>query len=753
MALVRPASSSYALRLLSLRARQWHLARKLTAILILCSIGAGIATYAALNGSFGTENQYDLIQKFLVLDIILLLALGATVGASGVRLWQARQQGAAGSRLHLRLVILFSVIAVAPAIVVAVVSFLFFNYAVVATFNAPIKTALHDSMQAAEAYLIEHRTTITGDATAMAADLNRQAPQLLLDPSGLTKVLQAQVAFRALDEAMIIDPSNGAILSRAGFAFSTQLENMSSVAIERALSGEVAILTGANDDRVRALVRLDNLGGVLLAIGRFVDPNVLAHIERTRVSVKTYDTLETERSRFEIFFILIFAVISLLVLFAAILAGLFIANRLVRPIGYLISASRDVAMGNLSARVPSVRGSDEIGTLSRAFNRMTDRLQSQQKELIEANTQLDFRRRFTEAVLEGVSVGVIGLDQEGRIDFPNRVASNLLEIDLMATRGKKLEKVLPEIKGFLKEARQRGGRGFEKQIVLSRQGGQRTFFVRITTEREDGAVKGYVATFDDITELLSAQRIAAWADVARRLAHEIKNPLTPIQLSAERLKRKYLKQISEDSDAFTTCTDTIVRHVGDIGRMIDEFSAFARMPTATMKMEDLSEVVRHSVFLQRVAHAGITFEVKLPAEPVSLWCDARQLRQALTNLLQNAIDSIDGREGESLPAGYISAIVDMSATTATLTIEDNGKGFPQVGRERLTEPYVTTRTKGTGLGLAIVKKIMEDHHGTLTLDDRPGGGARIVLHFMDRLKTTNAKDDQETEKKITIHGA
>ncbi|MEZ5648576.1 MAG: PAS domain-containing sensor histidine kinase [Alphaproteobacteria bacterium] len=609
-------------------------------------------------------------------------------------------------------------------------------------------------MQAAEAYLIEHRNTITGDATAMAADLNRQAPQLLLDPLALTKVLEAQVAFRALNEAMIIDPSNGAIIARAGFAFSTQLEAMSGNDIERAMSGEVAILTGENDDRVRALVRLDNLGGVLLSIGRFVDPSVLAHIQRTRVSVKTYDTLETERTHFEIFFILIFAVISLLVLLAAILAGLFLANRLVRPIGYLISASRDVAMGNLSVRVPTVQGSDEIGILSRAFNRMTDRLQSQQHELIEANTQLDFRRRFTEAVLEGVSVGVVGLDQDGCIDLPNRVASSLLEIDLVAMHGQKLERIIPELKGALHEARQRGGRGgFEKQIVLSRQSGQRTFFVRITTEREDGTVKGYVATFDDITELLSAQRIAAWADVARRLAHEIKNPLTPIQLSAERLKRKYLKQISEDTDAFTTCTDTIVRHVGDIGRMIDEFSAFARMPTATMKLDDLSEVVRQSVFLQRVAHTGITFDVIFPPEPVSLWCDARQLRQALTNLIQNAIDSIEGREGDNLPAGRITATVIMDATTATLVLEDNGKGFPQIGRERLMEPYVTTRTKGTGLGLAIVKKIMEDHNGTLTLDDRPGGGARIVLHFLSRLKATTDKDIPESEKKINFHGA
>jgi two-component system nitrogen regulation sensor histidine kinase NtrY len=359
---------------------------------------------------------------------------------------------------------------------------------------------------------------------------------------------------------------------------------------------------------------------------------------------------------------------------------------------------------------------------------MTHQLQSQQSELIEANRQLDQRRRFTETVLSGVSAGVIGLDQQGRINLPNRSASLLLGTDLDQHIGKDLAEVVPEMAGLYDEAERRPDRLAQAQVQIVRAGRAHMLLVRVAAERLEGEAKGYVVTFDDITELQAAQRKAAWADVARRIAHEIKNPLTPIQLSAERLKRKYLKDIANDRETFTACTDTIIRHVGDIGRMVDEFSSFARMPAPVLRDEDLNEIVRQSAFLQRAATPEIRVEAELPGAPLRLSCDSRQVTQALVNLMKNAAESILSREGD-VPPGQITVRLRHEGEDVVLSVEDNGRGLPREGRERLIEPYVTTHAKGTGLGLAIVKKIMEDHHGELVLDDREGGGARISLVF------------------------
>jgi two-component system nitrogen regulation sensor histidine kinase NtrY len=348
--------------------------------------------------------------------------------------------------------------------------------------------------------------------------------------------------------------------------------------------------------------------------------------------------------------------------------------------------------------------------------------------LIEANRQLDQRRRFTETVLAGVSAGVIGLDQQGRINLPNRSASLLLGTDLEQHIGKELAEVVPEMAGLVEEAERRPDRLAESQVQLVRGGRARMLLVRIAAERLEGEAKGYVATFDDITELQAAQRKAAWADVARRIAHEIKNPLTPIQLSAERLKRKYLGDIKNDPETFAACTDTIIRHVGDIGRMVDEFSSFARMPAPVLRDEDLGEIIRQAAFLQRAATPEIKVELELPAAPVRLSCDSRQVAQALVNLMKNAAESINSRDSQT-PPGRIAARLFETDGDVAIEVEDNGRGLPLEGRERLTEPYVTTHAKGTGLGLAIVKKIMEDHHGELVLEDNDGGGARIKLVF------------------------
>jgi two-component system nitrogen regulation sensor histidine kinase NtrY len=418
----------------------------------------------------------------------------------------------------------------------------------------------------------------------------------------------------------------------------------------------------------------------------------------------------------------------LLLLTGAVWVGLTFATSMAKPIASLVAAAERVRGGDLAARVPAGDSDEEFSSLSRAFNRMTHQLQSQQSELIEANRQLDQRRRFTETVLSGVSAGVIGLDQQGRINLPNRSASLLLATDLDQHIGKDLTEVVPEMAGLIEEAERRPDRLAQGQIQLVRSGRARTLLVRVAAERLEGEAKGYVATFDDITELQAAQRKAAWADVARRIAHEIKNPLTPIQLSAERLKRKYLKDIATDRETFTACTDTIIRHVADIGRMVDEFSSFARMPAPVLRDEDLNEIVRQAAFLQRAATPEIRVETELPSTPTRINCDSRQVAQALVNLLKNAAESILLREGV-VPPGQITVRLGYEGEDTVLSVEDNGRGLPAEGRERLIEPYVTTHAKGTGLGLAIVKKIMEDHHGELVLDDRDGGGARVKLVF------------------------
>jgi two-component system nitrogen regulation sensor histidine kinase NtrY len=743
-------------RELTLWAARVRLVRKAAVILAAAAVASAVGTYAALRGlpPFG-EHRPDMDQLFLLLDLVLVLPLCAIVIWRVVQVWTERRRGAAGSRLHVRLVVLFSLVAVIPTIVVAVFSYLLFNFGVQAWFSQPVRAVVSDSLAVAEAYLHEHQQNIRADVASMASDLNRDAAFLSVNPTRLNQVVAAQAALRSLSEAVVFD-ADGQILAKSGFTLSLSLEPkpVPPLAIQQADSGDVAVMISDNDDRVRALVRLSSFGAVYLYVGRFVDPAVLAHLERTRFAVAGYEQMEGERSSYQVFFSQIFLAVGVLLLTVAVLAGLRFATKLVRPISSLIVAAEQVRGGDLAARVREAEGDAELGALSRAFNRMTLQLQAQQSELIEANRQLDERRRFTETVLAGVSAGVIGLDQHGRINLPNRSASLLLATDLDQALGQDLAEAVPEMTALFEEATRRPERLAQSQVQVVRRARAHTLLVRIAAERAEGEVKGYIVTFDDITELLSAQRKAAWADVARRIAHEIKNPLTPIQLSAERLKRKYGKEITSDPETFTICTDTIIRHVGDIGRMVDEFSSFARLPSPIIKDEDLVEIVRQAVFLQRTSTPEIRFRLDIPGA-TRLPCDARQVSQALVNLLKNAAESIQARDGAG-PPGEIAVRLNDADGQVALIVEDNGRGLPTEGRERLAEPYVTTRAKGTGLGLAIVKKIMEDHGGELVLDDRDGGGARVMLIF-HRAETRDAAPLAEappvTAARAVVHGA
>ena len=613
-----------------------------------------------------------------------MLALGALIAKGLLQVWAERRRGLAGSRLQIRLVVLFSLIAVTPTIIVAIFSYLFFSYGVESWFSDKVRTAISNSLAVAEAYLHEHQQAIRADALAMANDLNRDAVELELDPTRLEQVVAGQAALRGLTEAMVFDRA-GHVLARSSLSFTLGFQPVPDSAMHVADGGDVAIMTSDTDDRVRALIRLDQYGPVYLYIGRYVEPKVLNYMEETQRAVTQYQRTESQRSGVQITFALIFLMVAMLFLVAAVAMGIHFATQLAVPISQLATAAEQVRAGDLATRVPEGERDDELASLSRAFNRMTNQIESQQRELREANRQLDERRRFTETVLTGVSAGVIGLDRAGRVYLPNRSASALLGVDLEQSIGEDLAEVAPEMAGLLDDAERRPDRLAQSQVQLVRGASTRTLLVRIAAEHDEGDIRGFVITFDDITELLSAQRKAAWADIARRIAHEIKNPLTPIQLAAERLRRRYLKEITQDRETFTICTDTIIRHVGDIGRMVDEFSAFARMPAPVLKPENLVEIAHRAMFLQLSAHRDIAFETSFPDHAVLLNCDARLVGQAVLNIVKNAIEAIEARiaEDKGGEPGRIRVAVTESPGQAAVIVEDNGKGLPSQGRERL----------------------------------------------------------------------
>ena len=715
--------------------RRHRLGRKLAVALAVVSLGSALITYAALSGSIPFATDPRALLLLLNVDLVLFLALGAIVARRLVRIWIARRRGSVGSRLHSRLVFWFTLIAAVPAIAVSVFSAVFFSLGVQAWFSDRVQTALDEASIVAESYFREHQQVIRGDVLAIARDLNRAAPQLWAEPAKFNQMMAAQGVLRNLSEAYVFDGS-GRVIARWNLSFILDHDPIPVSALEKVERGELVVLASGSEDRMRAIVKLDGALNAFLYVSRFVEPRVLDHIARTRRTVAEYRSLEGQRQTFEITFATMFVLVALLLLMAAIWAGLAFAGRLARPVTALAAAAERVRGGDLSTRVEETGEGDELGSLTKAFNRMTDQLQAQRGELLEANRQLDTRRHFIEAVLSGVSAGVIGLDRAGRVNVANRLASELLSQDLDEWIGRPLAPLAPRMSALLSEARMRPEKAAEAELDLKDGESTRTLLVRAVADLKDDAIVGFVVTFNDITELLAAQRKAAWSDVARRIAHEIKNPLTPIQLSAERLRRKYMGEISTDPNSFDDYTETIIRHVGDIGRMVDEFSDFARMPSAALAANDIADLCRVELALYREAHPGIAFATALPDVPLIVECDAGLMRRALSNLLKNAVEAIEGRAEAAVP-GRIEVAVEEDGGRVAVSVEDNGRGLPDTAPRRLTEPYVTTREKGTGLGLAIVKKIMEEHNGDVVLEAAPGGGARARLVFpKDRRSVT-----------------
>ncbi len=689
----------------------------LAIILMIGGVISGIATYAAFTEAQPFGKNPDTVIWLLNLDLIFLLLLFGLIAYRIVGLWSGRKRGLAGSHLHVRLVYIFSILVAVPTIIMTIFSAVFFHYGVQTWFSERVSTAVNESQAVAEAYLKEHTQTIRADTLAMANDINREFGMLMLNDQAFGQVVRTQAMLRDLSEAIVFD-EDGRILARSGLTFSLEFEDIPYYATNAADDGDVVIMTGSNDDRVRALVKLDSYVDAYLFVGRMIDPQVLSHLAATKRATQDYATLQDRFSGLQVTLTMIFVVVGVLLLMIAIWFGLVLARQLVSPITTLITTADRVRAGDLSARVPDDKTLQEFEYLAQSFNRMTSRLQEQQNELIEANRQMDRRRHFTETVLTGVTSGVIGLDQDTMVTVANVSALQLLGIEKGAIIGKTIYRAIPEITELLELAHTQNVKITEGEVSYVRDNTRLTFLVRIAIELIGEEDMGVILTFDDITALQAAQRKAAWSDVARRIAHEIKNPLTPIQLSAERLHRRYLKQITDDPETFTNCTETIIRHVEDIGRMVDEFSSFARMPEPTLRLVNLSNHVKEALVLHRQAHSKISITLEgFENKQYMANIDSGQIRQAVTNLVQNSIDSLQEAHVEKPHIRVILGQVD--ASKIFIAICDNGSGFPKhVETSQLTEPYVTHKQKGTGLGLAIVKKIMEDHDGELILGTR-----------------------------------
>src|SRR5215472_3259814 len=711
------------------------------------AILAILVTGAIIGGLSPVHVTHNVVAALELLIIVLGLTLAGSFTAQWLQIRSERRKGVAGARLHFRLVALLSVIAIVPAAVVAVYAAVTLNIGIDTWFSKPVRAALDDGKYFASHYVSEQGQGIIYDAGAIAETL--QLDRSLRDSDGHidTQRLFVKLAditkARNLPGSFLLDSHGNVLGSATRLKYSDQIRP-SATDLAQAAQGQVVV-----DEHIgilSALVHLPSFNDANLLVVRVVDPRIFAFYKRQKHDLDQYKLFEQERGQIELIFTVLYLVGTVVLLLAAIWIGLWAANRIVDPVSKLIGAAESVAKGDLKATVAVERGEDEISRLTLAFNRMVSQLDAQRTALVDANRQNDERRRFTEAVLAGVSAGVLGLDADGRVTIVNRTAARLLSVAPEEIESRHFSDVVPEFAGLIRRAMSEPVGRAGGEIAIKRSSGPRALSVQVASER--GGESGYVVTFDDITDLVSAQRTAAWADVARRIAHEIKNPLTPIQLSAERLKRKYAKEVATDKDVFEQCTDTIIRQVGDIGRMVDEFSSFARMPTPVMRREIAQELVQQAVFLQRVAHPQIDFETDAPKAPLYFEGDGRLLSQALTNVLKNAAESIAARQanGAADEQGRISVSIDAEEPFVVFRIADNGMGLPSEHRHRLTEPYVTTRAKGTGLGLAIDRKILEDHQGELMLSDLGDGqrGAQVSLRLPRVQKQTRGSDDEQT---------
>ncbi|EKF43673.1 PAS sensor protein [Nitratireductor indicus C115] len=684
--------------------------------------------------------------------ILLLLGL---ILSEAMRIYRSRKGARAASRLHVRIIAMFSLVAAIPAILVAVIASVTLELGLDRWFELRTKVIIYSSLSIADAYVQQNARSLQGTTESMAVRLDQARTLYNLDRYGFRDFMTRQAVLRGLADAELVR-ADGSVIISAQMGEDIPLPRPGNADIETADRSEIAFKEIGGTNLVTAVYKLQEIPDAYLYTGALLDPEVLKARQIVRSNTDEYRSLEDNRGNTQLAFALLYLVVTLAIVLAAIWTGIAVADRLVRPIRQLIGAAADVSTGDLEVSVP-VRASDgDVALLGDTFNKMTQQLKSQRDQLITAKDMIDERRRFTEAVLSGVTAGVIGVDSQGTVAMVNRSAEAMLDIDAHSAVDENLSAVLPHVGRIFEAGRKSGKPVYREQTTFYRAGVERTFNVQITTEEGVGEADehSYVVTIDDITDLMQAQRSMAWADVARRIAHEIKNPLTPIQLSAERIRRRFGKVIEQDREIFDQCTDTIIRQVGDIGRMVDEFSSFARMPKPDIQLLDLRDPLREASFLVEVARSDIKFERDFSDEPLMGHFDARLMGQAFGNVIKNAAEAIEAAERAHGQPGAIRVVARPRGRFIQVDVIDNGKGLPRENRQRLLEPYMTTRDKGTGLGLAIVKKIIEDHGGRLELHDAPedfhdGVGAmiRMILPAAQSAPEKDADRARETTKR------
>src|SRR3954467_4539665 len=716
--------------------------RRLLAPFAVCfALLSACLTFVVLTGLTPIEPTRGVVVWFLLINAATILLLISIIVREVWQLVQARRRGRAAARLHVQIVSLFSVIAVLPAVLVSIVANVTIDRGLDRLFSGTTKAAIENSLIVASAYLNENAQLIRGDILGMATDIANARPLFDQDRRSFREMLTASAAARNLPGAMLLDREAN-VLETAQTGIQQDFSKPPPEFLKDFNETEPEVVVEAN--YVAACIRLRAFNDTFLYVARLLDPRVVAQMRQTQASVADYAQIESRRLGIQGGFPLMFGGVALTILMSSVLIGLNFANWLVAPIRRLMGAANVVSTGDLNVQVPVLKSEGDLAQLGETFNKMTQELRTQRDELVNASELIDSRRRFIEAVLSSASAGIIGVDASGSIGILNRSAEKLIGHAEPEALGHPLSEIIPELDDIMKSAREGTQRLVQGQVTITRDGRERNLSVRVSSEHNSQSRDSFIITLDDITDLVSAQRTSAWGDVARRLAHEIKNPLTPIQLSAERIRRKFGRVITEDKAIFEQCTDTIVRQVDDIRRMVDEFSRFARMPKPVMEGEDVADTVRQVVFLMRVGHPELELGTDIRDEPLRAQFDRRLISQALTNIIKNASEAIEAVPPETLGKGRIEVIAAREGEAIVIDVIDNGIGLPKVSRSRLLEPYVTTREKGTGLGLAIVGRVLEDHGGGIELHDaseiRPGSrGAWMRLRFAISGKAANAE--------------
>ena len=703
--------------------------RTLGLFVVLLSVVVSSASFLIMTGATDIEPTPEVWTLIWIVNGLLVLLVIALVLTEATLLLQARVRREAGAGLQVRMVTMFAVVAAVPAALVAVVATISLNQGLDQWFSERTRTMVESSRLVARSYMLEHAQVLRDDIIWVATELEQAQDTYESDPVRFQRILTALAVTRSLPFTSLINPAGDTLL-RAQINVQGTPPRVPEGLTAGVEEGAPTMISPGSTNLVGSVVKLRGYEEMFLFVARPVDPEVLEFMRLTDDNISEYRQYESNRLVFQITFTIMYIGLALVLLLAALWIGIALANRFVDPIRNLMIASNRVSDGDLDVQVPVQKGRGDLRDLLNRFNTMTQQLKHQRLALVEASETNEKRRQFTEAVVEGVSAGIIGLDPFGAITLVNARAGEMVGRDEISLIGDRLDEVIPALAPVIERAKSSRRGQIRDQIEIGSGPDYRTYQVQLTREGTMTESKGFVITLDDITDLLSAQRTGAWADVARRIAHEIKNPLTPIQLSAERLRRRYASKLSDDFEVFDKCINTIVRQVGDIGRMVDEFSSFARMPAATLEQGDLSDTIRQAVFLESVRMPEVTIEMELPEKPISAWFDKRLISQCLTNLIKNAVESIEGAGLEAIKNPLIVASAVLEDEFVRVSVTDNGKGWPKDNRQRLLEPYMTTREKGTGLGLAIVAKIIEQHGGEVELiDAEPDASGRVGACF------------------------